>query len=294
MRVGGPADLFWRATRVTDMVAVIQEAERASLDYLVIGHGSNLVPGDGSYRGLVVMNHCTGIRFEGTHVWVETGHSFKRLFKLTAERGLGGLAFAVGIPGTVGGALVSNAGAYRRNIGDFVRGLDVLTRGEVKAVPPDWMKFRYRDSRLRHGSEQRAIVLTVELELFYTDKGSIFAEAEGYQAQRRERQPSDPSAGSFFKNVYDRALAESLPALPGSFRQAGVVPAGFLISEAGCKGMRVGDAQISPKHGNFLVNLGGAQASDVRRLAEQVRQCVLEKYGVSLEEEVLYVGEWDS
>jgi len=293
MRVGGPADLYWRAIRVPDLVAVVQAAERFGLDYLVIGHGSNLVPGDGGYRGLVVMNHCTGIRFEGTRVWVETGHSFKRLFRLTAELGLGNLAFAVGIPGTVGGALVSNAGAYRRNIGDFVRSLDVLTEGQVLHVKPEWMQFSYRDSRLRHGSPQRAIVLTVELELEYCDRQSLFAEAEGYQKLRRERQPGDPSAGSFFKNVYDRSLAERLPNLPENFRLAGVVPAGFLISGAGCKGMCVGDAQISPKHGNFLINLGHATATQVRHLAEQVKQCVFQKYGVMLEEEVLYVGEWE-
>ena len=124
------------------------------------------------------------------------------------------------------------------------------------------------------------------------DRRQIFAKARELQLWRIERQPPNPSAGSFFKNVYDAELAQKLHGLPGTLREVGVVPAGYLIAEAGLKGRRVGGAMVSVKHANFLINAGGATATDIRQLADLVKQVVFEKFGVLLEEEVQTVGDW--
>ena len=179
----------------------------------------------------------------------------------TARAGRKGLEWAIGIPGTVGGALVSNAGAYRGNIGPLVSSVRVFAEGRDQTVGPEWMEFSYRDSRLRRGGGDKAVVLSCTLAL--TERGdpdAILAEAKEYQSQRRAKQPYAPSAGSFFKNVQNKELAESLDTLPGGLKAAGVVPAGFLSEACGLKGLRVGGAEVSEKHANFLVNAGGATA----------------------------------
>ncbi len=221
----------------------------------------------------------------------DCGVWFQDLFLATAQAGLSGLEFAVGIPGTVGGALVSNAGAYRANIGDLVTRLEVVEGGHRKEVGPEWLEFSYRDSCLRRGTRQ-GVLVSVTLRLTAADPAAIYARASEFQRQRRMKQPPGPSAGSFFKNVYDQVLAESLPSLPDEMRQAGVVPAGYLIMEAGLKGECVGGAWVSPKHANFLMNRRGATARDLRTLAELVKRRVQDRFGVLLEEEVLYLGEW--
>ncbi len=155
------------------------------------------------------------------------------------------------------------------------------------------MGFEYRDSRLRRETPPRTVVLDVDLALTPGgDPDGILARAKRDQAERREKQPLYPSAGSFFKNVNDKALALSLDDLPLPLKEAGVVPAGFLNMKAGCKGWQEGGAGVAEKHANFLVNLGDATASDFRRLADRVKAQVQERFGVTLEEEVLSVGDW--
>jgi UDP-N-acetylmuramate dehydrogenase len=155
------------------------------------------------------------------------------------------------------------------------------------------MEFSYRDSRLRRSGVGRTVILSCRLHL--PERGApedILARAKEYQAQRRAKQPYAPSAGSFFKNVNDRRLADSLPTLPPGMKAAGVVPAGYLSELCGLKGLTEGGAQVSDKHANFLINAGGATAADLRRLACRVKDVVMRKFGVALEEEVLYVGDW--
>lgn len=294
LKVGGAARWFWAASHVETLAQVLGLCVRHDIPYLFIGHGSNLLMSDAGYDGLVIQNRCKGCQV-GEETYAESGVSFGSLFLQTARAGFGGLEWAIGIPGTVGGALVSNAGAYRGNIGPLVRSVRVFADGRDQTVGPEWMEFSYRDSRLRRAGLGRDVILSCTLHL--TDRGdpdAILARAKEYQAERRAKQPYAPSAGSFFKNVNDRTLAESLPHLPAGMKAAGVVPAGFLSEACGLKGLRVGGAQVAEKHANFLVNAGGATASDLRRLACRVRAAVQERFGVMLEEEVLYVGDWRS
>ena len=291
LRVGGPADLFYRATNIEEFAQVVITAHQLRVPTFILGLGSNLLVSDKGIRGLVVYNCCRCIEV-GEITFSESGAPFQLLFLKAAQAGLSGLEFAVGIPGTVGGALISNAGAFRENIGDLVETIDVVVEGERQRVTKEWMQFSYRDSILRRPAPPRAAILAVTLRLRRGDRRQIFAKARELQLWRIERQPPNPSAGSFFKNVYDAELAQKLHGLPGTLREVGVVPAGYLIAEAGLKGTRVGGAMVSVKHANFLINAGGATATDIRQLADLVKQVVFEKFGVLLEEEVQTVGDW--
>ncbi len=301
LKVGGPARWFWAATDVERLVRALSACTEHDIPYLFVGHGSNLLMSDRGYNGLVIQNRCKGVALgaDGS-VEAESGVSFGSLFLQTARAGLSGLEWAIGIPGTVGGALVSNAGAYRGNIGPLVTSIRVFADGRDQSVGPEWMEFSYRDSRLRRLAERReeigrTVILSCRLCLpGRGDPEAILARAKEYQAQRRAKQPYAPSAGSFFKNVVDPDLAQTLPGLSPGMRNAGVVPAGFLSEACGLKGLREGGAEVSEKHANFLVNAGGATASDLRRLAARVKIAVRDRFGVELEEEVLYVGHWSA
>ena len=292
LKVGGPARWFWAASDVEELAQVLRFCAGNSVPYLFIGHGSNLLMSDAGYDGLVIQNRCKGC-VVGDETHADSGVSFGSLFLQAARAGYGGLEWAIGIPGTVGGALVSNAGAYRGNIGPLVSAVRVFADGCDQIVGPEWMEFSYRDSRLRRAGGGSTVVLSCTLRLAERgDPEVILARAKEYQAQRRAKQPYAPSAGSFFKNVQNKALAESLDALPAGMKAAGVVPAGFLSEACGLKGLRVGGAEVSEKHANFLINAAAATASDLRALAGKVRAVVFDRFGVVLEEEVLYVGDW--
>jgi UDP-N-acetylmuramate dehydrogenase len=291
LRVGGPADYFVAATDADTLSEVAIAAQRYGLPLFLLGEGSNVCVSDAGVRGMVLMNACRHAEI-GPTTHVECGHNLMRLFQKSMRAGLSGLEFAVGIPGTVGGALVSNAGAYRANICDLVKRIEVVEGGERRWVEPEWMEFSYRDSRLRRNGGKPAVLVSTVLELTPGSKTAIRLKAKDLQMQRILKQPWEPSAGSFFKNVYDHALAASLPNLPDSMKRAGVVPTAALSEACGCKGYSIGGAAISPRHANFIVNRGGATASEIRAVAEHMKQAVFEKFGVQIEEEVMYIGEW--
>ncbi|GDX39769.1 UDP-N-acetylenolpyruvoylglucosamine reductase [Armatimonadota bacterium] len=292
LRVGGEADFFLNATHRDEIALVASLAQRYSLPFFLLGEGSNVCVSDRGVRGFVLRNRCQEAEV-GETTRVDAGHNFMRLFVKTLQAGLSGLEFAVGIPGTVGGALVSNAGAYRANICDLVRSVEVVEAGERKVVSPEWMEFSYRDSCLRRNGGKPAVVLATTLQLTPAAKTAIRLKAKDFQYQRILKQPWEPSAGSFFKNVNDKALADSLPTLPAPMKSAGVVPTAHLSEACGLKGFQVGGAAVSPRHANFIVNRGGAGAADIRAVAEEMKMRVFERFGVRIEEEALYVGEWE-
>lgn len=261
----------------------------------VLGWGSNVLPSDQGVPGLVVVNRALEIRVEDSgFVEVDTGCALQDLFLKTAQSSLGGFEFAVGIPGTVGGALVSNAGAYRSNVSARITEIELVYEGARKWVDASFLKFSYRDSILRRQDPPACVLLKVRFQLSHEPMKSIFDAARDHQRQRISKQPAPASAGSFFKNVNDVDLANRLPHLPLPLRDAGVVPAGYLIEQAGLRGMRHGGAMVGRKHANFLLNVANATATEIRQLAGLVKRRVLEQYGVALEEEVLYLGDWTS
>ena len=295
LRVGGNARYFYPASDVDALATLLPPLYTSGVPYLLIGHGSNLLMSDSGFPGVVIQNRCKQTRIDGDTgaVYAECGASLGSLFLQTQRAGLTGLEWGIGIPGTVGGALVSNAGAYRGNIGPLVQRVRAFFDGRVGEFGQDWFGFSYRDSRLRNETPPRTVVLSVDLSLTSaTSPDDVMTTAKRYQSERRAKQPLEPSAGSFFKNVQNAELAQQFDDLAPALRAAGVVPTGFLSMKAGCTGWREGGAMVSPKHGNFLVNAGGASASDFRRLADRIKKQVRETFGVGLEEEVLSVGDW--
>ena len=293
LRAGGPADFFVRAETVETFAEGAQWAWKRGLKVTPLGWGSNVLPADDGVPGLVVANvaRSLAIDADGT-VEADSGLGFGDLFVKTAQAGLAGLEFAVGIPGSIGGALVSNAGAYRSCVSEFLTGLEVATPAGRAWVGPEWMDFDYRDSVLRRAGAPAAAILRVRMRLPHGDPKKIYDEAREYQRQRISKQPPGPSAGSFFKNVVDADLAQKIDGLSDGMRAAGVVPAGFLIEASGLKGHRIGGAMFGARHANFLLNVGGARASELRAVAELAQATVFERFGVRLEPEVLYLGRW--
>lgn len=293
LKAGGTAEFFHVARTIDEAADTAIFAQQNGVPTTVLGSGSNMLPSDAGVPGLVLLNLANSIEIDadGT-VTADTGIAFQDLFLKTVQRGLKGLEFAVGIPGTLGGALVSNAGAYRSNVSEFMLGLEVVYEGKRQWVDAAFMQFSYRDSILRRHNPPQCTMLRAKLRLPKGDMKASFDEAREYQRQRIGKQPPQASAGSFFKNVLDKELADSLDTLTEGMKKNGVVPAGYLIEACGLKGHRVGGAMMAKRHANFILNVGGATATDIRRLAEYTNKAVQDKFGVTLEEEVLYLGDW--
>ncbi|HMS55926.1 MAG TPA: UDP-N-acetylmuramate dehydrogenase [Fimbriimonadaceae bacterium] len=293
LRAGGSAEFFAIATSTEQLGELLARAQSETIPVCLLGAGSNILPADDGVHGLVIVNRSRHIEFstDGT-VISDTGVSFQELFLKCAQRGLGGLEYAVGIPGTLGGALVSNAGAYRSNVSEFLTALEIVVGSERHWVPPSWMEFKYRDSVLRSENPRQAGLLRAKFELPRRKQHDIYEEARDYQRQRISKQPPPASAGSFFKNVNDPELARSLPSLPPKLKEAGVVPAGYLIEHVGLRGYRREGAMFGQRHANFILNVGQATASAIRTLANIAKTAVHDRFGVVLEEEVMYLGDW--
>lgn len=288
-RIGGPADYFLAAKAPDDLVTALRTAHELALPCFLLGGGSNLLVSDEGFRGLVVRNAAERVEFDGTAVYVEGGADYLEFIRTCRGRSLAGLAYAAGIPGSVGGALYGNAGCYGQDIGSRTIECTVATLDgrSVETLPASWFEFAYRDSRLKR--EPRAI-LSCLLQLEPGDGDAIQREIDEKLEIRRVKHPqwrSEPTAGSYFKNLPPGFTAPGLPLSPGTQR----VPAGALLDSCECRGMRVGDAMVFPKHANILVNVGHASARDVLELAEQMKARVRERFGVELEEEVMFLGE---
>jgi UDP-N-acetylmuramate dehydrogenase len=278
-RIGGPADLFVVARSSEQLIQVVGWAYAASVIPFVLGGGANILVADAGIRGLVVAYRGDRSVFrEGSGevlVTVEAGAAIKELARECVSRGLQGLEWAVDVPGTVGGAVVGNAGAFGGYICDILRSVKVLEPdGTVYEMEKAGIQFCYRGSQFKQQArDKRTIVLDATLALRPDDVAAVAARAAQYTQRRSERQPTEPSCGSVFKRT------ESYPA-------------GFLIEQCGLKGERRGDAMISTKHANFVVNLGQARAEDVKALIDLMREQVKAQFGQELELEVEVVGEW--
>lgn len=270
-RVGGPADVLFLPESAEELQRAMELAREAGEDCLVIGNGSNLLVRDGGVRGLVIKlaGPMSGISVEGTSIRAQAGASLSQVSRAALQASLTGLEFASGIPGSLGGALAMNAGAYGGELSQVVREAMVLMDGRVQTLSREELAMGYRTTRvLREGG----IVLSAVLDLKEGDASQIAETMDDLNRRRREKQPlSFPSAGSTFKRP------------EGYF-------AGALIEQAGLKGYAIGGAQVSEKHAGFLINRGGATASDLLRLIEYVQERVYAQSGVRLETEVRICG----
>ncbi|MDO5807261.1 MAG: UDP-N-acetylmuramate dehydrogenase [Lachnospiraceae bacterium] len=275
-RIGGPADLFVMPGSIQAVADSIRICKETQTPYAVIGNGSNLLVSDAGYRGVIIqigrnLNQITG---NGEEIRAQAGAMLSVIAKTALSESLTGFEFASGIPGTLGGAVVMNAGAYGGEMKDVLTEVTVLTReGEIRTIPAEKLELGYRTSL---AAKNGWIILEAVLRFQKGDAEAIRSRMEELKVQRVTKQPLDlPSAGSTFKRP------------EGYF-------AGKLIMDAGLRGFTVGGAQISEKHCGFVVNKGGATAEDVRNLICAVQKKVQEDAGVKLEPEVKFLGEFHS
>jgi len=273
-RVGGPADVLVNINSAKEIAIALRAAKDAGVPATIIGNGSNLLVRDGGIRGLVIRisSNFGAIEMKGEEIHAEAGAALRAVANFAQERGLGGMAPIAGIPGTIGGAVIMNAGAYGGEMSQLVTRVDAisLSDGKPVAFEAEDLGFAYRRSAMMDAD---VVVTNVVLQLDPADPAAIAAKTQELLVARREKQPLEyPSAGSTFKRPEGRFAAK-------------------LIDDAGLRGLRIGDAQVSEKHAGFIVNRGNATAAQILELMDEVNRRVEAQFGVTLEPEVRILGE---
>lgn len=273
-KIGGPADLFYVAKTEEELVGAIGVVREVGVPYFILGGGSNVLAGDKGFKGMVIKCKMLNVKCkmfkEKALIIVGAGVPLSVVVDESLNNSLTGLEFAAGIPGTVGGAVRGNAGAWRKSIGDIVSRVRIITEdGQIKWLEKKECDFDYRTSRFKKSEE---IIVEVELEMNKGDKQKI-KEQVRENLEKRSSQPKESSAGCIFVNPK-----------PSS--------AGELIERCGLKGVKIRQAQISEKHANFIINFGGAKAEDVVTLIDLIKNKVKEKFNLDLKEEIVRIGEF--
>lgn len=271
--IGGPADYFLSVGTTDDLIEGVLAAREQALPVFILGGGTNLLVADAGIRGVVIHNEVDDTSVDGTRISATAGVTMAHVAAVAGRNGIGGLEFAATVPGTVGGAVHGNAGAFGTETKDVVEEVALFDPATgVSIVEPRELAFRYRYSALKERPE--VVVLQAAFRGVPSERGAVVAKIKEMANLRMQKQPLRlPNSGSVFKNP------------PGDH-------AGRLVEAAGLKGLRVGGAVVSEKHGNFIVNDAEATAADVRALIEEVQRRVFETVGVRLEPEVEFVGEW--
>ena len=281
-RVGGPAEMFLTVNTAEDLHHAVELAYSQKIPYFILGGGSNILVADKGINGLVIHNRARSVSFRHTGVNVvctaESGMNLSSLSRQCIAKGLGGLEWAVGVPGTIGGAVVGNAGAHGGDINGVLLSASIWEPGRgVRVYSNEEMQYDYRDSILKreqHKARTRRVVLSADLQLEPESVEVLTARADAFTTRRKQTQPGGASMGSMFKN-------------PENYY------AGYLIETAGLKGFQVGNAQISEQHANFFVSDGDTTAEDIRSLIAEAWNEVREQFGVEMDLEVELVGDWD-
>jgi UDP-N-acetylmuramate dehydrogenase len=275
-RIGGPADVLLTVKSADELANAMQLIWEHDLPYTILGGGSNVLVSDNGFRGVAVLNRAKEARFDTgdqPQVWCEAGVIIANLAKRCASKGLAGLEWSATVPGTVGGAVYGNAGAFGGDMNDNLVWAELLTKNGREKLSVEQMGYGYRTSVLKRG-EINGIILSALLKLKNSTKEEVSVKIDQFSERRKATQPPGASMGSMFKNP------------EGDY-------AGRLIEAAGLKGTRIGNAEISAVHGNFFINHGETKAEDIRALIVLVQKTVLEKFGTHLELEVELVGDWN-
>lgn len=277
--IGGPADVYVIAENAGELARIVVACREYDAPVFVLGSGSNILIGDGGVRGVVIENNAKALigpePDEGGSVRfrAESGASFAGVARSLARRGYAGLEWASGIPGTLGGAVVYNAGAYGGCLGDVLRSISLINgTGSTKELPAEQLDLQYRGSVFTRGQFQNRVVLTADFVAWPGNAQSLMERVQELDTKRLAAQPRGRNAGSIFKNAPDH-------------------PAWRVIDQVGLRGQRIGDAQISDKHCNFFLNVGQARAADVKALIDLARTRIREQFGIEMELEIGLVGE---
>ncbi|HXD10498.1 MAG TPA: UDP-N-acetylmuramate dehydrogenase [Anaerolineales bacterium] len=274
-RIGGLADIFISADTASELARIVKLLWKQEMPFTLLGGGSNILVSDKGVRGVVVMNRAKAVKFHGEDqpsVLVESGVVFSNLANRCASKGLAGLEWAATVPGTIGGAVYGNAGAFGGDTSGSLMRAELLTENGREIFTAEQLGYGYRTSILKR-HELKAVVLSAEFALKNSTREEVTVKIQQFSAHRKATQPPGASMGSMFKNP------------PGDY-------AGRLIESAGLKGTRVGNAEISPLHGNFFINHANTKAADIRALIQLVQKTVKEKQGIELELEIELIGEW--
>ena len=272
--IGGPAKYFFAVKTKEDLIKAIKVAKKLKLPFFVLGGGSNLLVSDKRFKGLVIKNETRNFEIKKEKMIAESGIILNTLIKAAIKSGLSGLEKGSGIPGTLGGAVFGNSGWPKGDwaIGDLVEKAELLMpNGKIKKVGRKWFSFGYRNSRLKKIKGEKPIILEVVLKFKKGKRKDLEKKRLEILRTRTQKIPAGFSAGSIFKNPFQK-------------------PAGFLIEKCNLKGKRIGHVKISEKHANFIVNLGSGRAKDVIKLINLAKKRVKNKFGVVLQEEIQYLG----
>jgi len=302
MKVGGVADFFYEAKTIEDLVRAINAATSADMPYFILGGGSNVIFSDYGFPGLVIKNSTHNIAFmtEKSQVIVESGAYLQKLILEAVSHNFSGLEFLFGVPGTLGGAIYGNIGAYGQSLGDHVKSITLLIpgdagcEGKIVQYQADWLEFGYRSSKLKKMTgHKKPVILSAKIQLAQSRQEEIMRRLNLWKTKRLTSQPVGQSAGCIFKNSIPEEIAgvsgggtHNMPILPKERT------AGYMLDRAGAKKLKIGDARVSAKHANFILNTDNAKAQDIRKLVEEMRAAVKNKFDVTLEEEVEYIGQW--
>lgn len=292
-KIGGLAKYFFIAKDNEDLVRAVTFAKKLKIPSYILGGASNVLISDQGFNGLIIINQAKDIIFkQDKKVVADAGVNLMELVNKSVAEGLTGLEWAAGIPGTVGGAVRGNAGAYRGQMADNLTVCEVMRGSKQFILDKEKCGFGYRDSIFKRNND---VIISAELQLQKGDKAKSQAQIKDILSQRQNKMPLQyPSVGSIFTNVlintHNQDVLKKVPNLPAEYLEYKKVPAAWLIEQLDLKGKTIGGAQISEKHANFIVNIGKATANDVIQLISLVKMKVRDTYGIELMEEIEYVG----
>jgi UDP-N-acetylmuramate dehydrogenase len=277
-RAGGPADVLITANSASELEATALRLWQMEVPFFVLGFGSNVLVADSGVRGVVVLNRARAVMFDADAnpptVWAESGALIGTIARQAALKGLGGFEWAATVPGTLGGAVYGNAGAFDGDMQASLLLAEILHPHGKETWPVERMQYEYRSSLLKR-EKTPAVILAAQLKLERSSPHSVQEKMDGFSARRRSTQPPGASIGSMFKNP------------EGDY-------AGRLIEAAGLKGTKIGDAEISTVHANFFINHGSASAGDIGRLIRTAQETVASRFGIRLALEVEILGDWST
>jgi len=271
-KIGGEAEFFFIASKKDDLIKSIRLARNFKLPFFILGNGSNLLISDRGFKGLVIKLEDRDYRSKGNKIYAKAGISLGQLVTVALKNNLMGLEWAVGIPGTLGGAIYGNAGAFGKSMSNIIQEVEIydIKSRKIKALKNKDCKFDYRESIFKNN--KNLIIISAKLRLKKGNKEKIKQKMEAYLNHRIETQPLNfPSIGSIFKNPKGKFAAE-------------------MIEKCGLKGEKIGGVKISEKHANFIINPGKGRARDVVKLINLIKEKVRKKFRVNLKEEILYLG----
>lgn len=282
-KIGGPAAYFISVDNPEKLAALLDFLSAEGIAYFILGGGSNVLFPDAGFEGVVIKISTSGLNLANDEIFADAGVSLGAVVNLALRNCLTGLEWAVGIPGTVGGAVRGNAGAMGASMAQSIVEVIVWRDGQVKTFNRDQCDFDYRTSAFKTGG---GVILKVKFRLAKGEQAQIMKTTQTNLVHRQGKFPPYPSAGSFFKNILLSDWPNDRGLLPAQYVERGMIPVGWLVEQCGLKGYRIGDAAISMEHGNFIVNMGSASADDVLCLVEKIGEEVYNKFRVELEPEV--------